>query len=163
MEPTVSTESPTTVEPKEVPIPRWAVRAFWRGHRLIYRVSRGRFGLRTPTADQYGMLQLRTVGRKTGQERSVILAYFEDGPDLIVVPMNGWAEPEPAWWLNLQSQPTAVVDLPDETREVKARVATPEERARLWRIASEGTWGSDMDDYAAARGRETQIVILQPR
>lgn len=153
----------STVEPKEVPLPRWVVRTFWSVHRLIYRVSRGRFGLRPPTPDKYGMLQLRTVGRKTGQERRVILAYFEDGPDLIVVPMNGWAEPEPAWWLNLQAKPAAVVDLPNETRKVKARLATPEERARLWKAASEGTWGSDMDNYAAARGRQTQIVILEPR
>lgn len=159
----MSAESITTVEPREVPIPRWVVRSFWRAHRLLYRASRGRLGLRRPTDDKYGMFQLRTVGRKTGLERGVILAYFEDGPDLIVVPMNGWAEPEPAWWLNLQAEPAAVADLPGETREVRARLATPEERARLWKIASEGTWGADMDNYAAARGRETQIVILEPR
>jgi deazaflavin-dependent oxidoreductase (nitroreductase family) len=155
-------ETVTTVEPKDVPIPRWMVRAVWKGHRALYRISRGRFGLRPPTADKYGMMQLRTVGRKTGLERSVILAYFEDGPDLIVVPMNGWADPEPAWWLNLQADPEAVVDMPGETRKVRARLASPEERTRLWTIASEGTWGSDMDNYAAARNRETQIVILEP-
>jgi deazaflavin-dependent oxidoreductase (nitroreductase family) len=109
------------------------------------------------------MLQLRTEGRKTGLERKVILAYFEDGSDLIVVPMNGWADPEPAWWLNLQAQPDAVVDMPNETRNVRARLANPEERARLWKMASEGTWGSDMDNFAAGRNRETQIVILEPR
>lgn len=158
----MSTDTTTDVEPKQVPIPRWLVKTFWRVHRLLHRVSRGRFGLRTPTADQYGMLQLRTVGRKTGMERRVILAYFEDGPDLILIPMNGWADPEPAWWLNLQSRPEAVVEMPDGIREVRARVATPTERARLWRIASEGTWGPEMDNYAAGRGRETQIVILEP-
>ncbi|MGD2042170.1 MAG: nitroreductase/quinone reductase family protein [Acidimicrobiia bacterium] len=139
------------------------VKTVWRAHRLLYRMSRGRFGLRNPTADQYGMLQLRTEGRKTGLERKVILAYFEDGSDLIVVPMNGWADPEPAWWLNLQAQPDAVVDMPNETRNVRARLANPEERARLWKMASEGTWGSDMDNFAAGRNRETQIVILEPR
>jgi deazaflavin-dependent oxidoreductase (nitroreductase family) len=138
------------------------VRAVWKGHRALYRISRGRLGLRPPTADKYGMMQLRTVGRKTGLERGVILAYFEDGADLIVVPMNGWADPEPAWWLNLQADPEAFVDMPDETRKVRARLANPEERTRLWTIASEGTWGSDMDNYAAARNRETQIVILEP-
>ena len=153
----------TAVEPKDVPVPRWLVRTIWKVHRSMYRVSRGRLGLRTPTEDQYGMMQLRTIGRRTGQERGVILAYFEDGSDLIVIPMNGWADPEPAWWLNLQAQPDAVVDLPDETRYIRARLASPEERTRLWKIASEGTWGSDMDHYAAGRGRPTQVVILEPR
>lgn len=156
-------ESTTTVEPKQVPIPRWMVKTVWKGHRALYRLSRGRFGLRPPTADKYGMLWLRTVGRKTGLERRVVLAYFEDGADLIVVPMNGWADPEPAWWLNLQAKPQAVVDMPGETRVVRARVASAEERARLWKIASRGPWGSDMDNYAAGRNRETKIVILEPR
>ncbi|MDH3463079.1 MAG: nitroreductase family deazaflavin-dependent oxidoreductase, partial [Acidimicrobiia bacterium] len=92
-------DSAVVIEPKKVPIPRWTVKLFWRMHRMVYRLSRGRFGLRTPTTDQYGMMQLRTVGRKSGEERRVILAYFEDGADLIVIPMNGWADPEPAWWL----------------------------------------------------------------
>ena len=159
----MSTETVATVEVKDVPIPRWMVRTVWTLHRALYRYSRGRFGLRPPTADKYGMMQLRTVGRKSGMERSVILAYFEDGADLIVVPMNGWADPEPAWWLNLQAQPEAIVDMPGETRKVTARLAGPEERSRLWTIASEGTWGSDMNNYAAGRNRETQIVILEPR
>ncbi|MDH3462402.1 MAG: nitroreductase family deazaflavin-dependent oxidoreductase, partial [Acidimicrobiia bacterium] len=73
------------------------------------------------------------------------------------------ADPEPAWWLNLQAQPEAAVDMPGETRNVRARIANPEERVRLWKIAAEGTWGSDMDNYAAARKRETQVVILEPR
>lgn len=159
----MNAESVTNVEPKEVPIPRWMVRGFWGVHRAIYGLSRGRLGLRTPTDDQYGMMQLRTVGRKSGQERRVILAYFEDGDDLIVIPMNGWADPEPAWWLNLQARPDGVVDMPGETRNVRARLANPEERARLWKVAAEGTWGSDMDAFAAGRNRETQIVILEPR
>lgn len=159
----VHPESTTEIEPKEVPLPRWLVKTVWRIHRLLYRVSGGRFGLRTPTADTYGMLQLETIGRKTGAIRRVILAYFEDGADLIVIPMNGWAEPEPAWWLNLQSNPEASVEMPGETRHVKARVADPNERARLWRMAAEGPWDADMDNYAVARGRETQVVILEPR
>ena len=158
----MSANQSTAIEPKNVPIPRWVVRSAWRIHRLLCRVSGGRLGLRHPTADQYGLLQLRTVGHKSRQERSVILAYFEDGADVIVIPMNGWAEPEPAWWLNLQAQPQAEIDLPDETRKVRARVADPQERARLWKMAVEGTWDDDTDAYAAARGRETQVVILEP-
>lgn len=154
--------STETVEPKAVPIPRWLVRTVWRVHRMMYAATGGRMGLRLPTSDRYGMLRLRTTGRRSGQERRAILAYFKDGQDLVLVPMNGWADPEPAWWLNLQARPDAIVDLPQETCTVTGRLADPDERARLWAAAS-GTWGSDMDAYAAGRARDTQIVILEPR
>lgn len=150
------------VEPKAVPIPRWMVRAFWGGHRLVYSMTGGR-GLRLPTPDRYGTLRLRTTGRRSGLERRAIVAYFEDGQDLVLVPMNGWAQPEPAWWLNLQADPEAIVDMPGGTRAVTARLADPDERARLWTVAAAGPWGEDMDAYAAGRGRETQVVILEPR
>ena len=157
-------ETAQQVKPKKVPLPRWAVRGAWGFHRGLYNITKGRKGLRLPTEDLYGMLRLRTTGRKTGEERAVILAYFEDGDDIIVIPMNGWADPEPAWWLNLQTHPEAELDLPGgEVREVTARIASPDERSRLWKIASEGTWGSEMDNYAAGRNRETQIVILESR
>jgi deazaflavin-dependent oxidoreductase (nitroreductase family) len=91
----------------------------------------------------------------------VILAYLEDGPDLILVAMNGWAEPAPAWWLNLQAHPDAVVELPGgSVREVAAREAEGEERARLWaRLAA--AW-KDLDAYAARR-TNTPVVVLEPR
>ena len=105
-------------------------------------------------------MRLTTVGRRTGQERSVILAYFQDGPDLVALAMNGWAEPEPAWWLNLQARPEADVELVDGRRRVRARAADAEERARLW-----SRWndlGTGLDDYAALRPGQTAVVILEP-
>ena len=92
--------------------PRWFIRLFWAVQRAVYSVTRGRFGLQTATADRQGMLRLRTVGRRTGEERMAILGYFEDGADLVTMAMNGWADAEPAWWLNLQAHPDATVDLP---------------------------------------------------
>lgn len=55
--------------------PRWFVRAAWVGHRAIYSITGGRRGLRRPTAERWGMLRLRTVGRDTGEERISILGY----------------------------------------------------------------------------------------
>jgi hypothetical protein len=51
-----------------------------------------------------------------GQERSVIIAYVEDGANLVTLAMNGWADAEPAWWLNLQARPEASVTLVDGRR-----------------------------------------------
>jgi F420H(2)-dependent quinone reductase len=141
--------------------PRWVVRCAWEIHRAIYSVTGGRRGLRSPTADRWGMMRLRTVGRRTGEERAAILGYFEDGPDLVTMAMNGWADAEPAWWLNLQALPETTVELKDGPRVVRARAASPDERPRLW--ARWATYDKDLDDYAARRSRETAVVILSPR
>ena len=50
-------------------------------------------------------MRLTTLGRRSGQPRVAIVGYYEDGPNLVTLAMNGWAEAEPAWWLNLQAQP----------------------------------------------------------
>jgi deazaflavin-dependent oxidoreductase (nitroreductase family) len=120
----------------------------------------GRFGLRRPKPGGWGMLGLTTIGRRTGRERSVILGYLEDGPSLITMAMNGWADPEPAWWLNLQAHPEAIVELTDGRRRVKGHAAVGEERKRLW-----ARWCEiepKQDEYAARRSRETAVVVLEP-
>jgi deazaflavin-dependent oxidoreductase (nitroreductase family) len=104
---------------------------------------------------------LTTVGRRSGLERSVILGYLEDGPNVVTMAMNGWGEGEPAWWLNLQAHPHARVQLTDGTREVVARAASGEERTRLWDRWRE--LDKDLDGYARRRSTETAVVILEPR
>ena len=141
--------------------PRWFIRLFWTLQRGLYSVTRGRLGLRTATVDRWGMMRLHTVGRRSGEERVAILGYFEDGPDLVTMAMNGWGDPEPAWWLNLQAQPDVTVDLPGGSRPVHARAASEDERPRLW--AMQATYDKDLDGYAARRSRETAVVILSPR
>jgi F420H(2)-dependent quinone reductase len=145
--------------------PRLFVRIAWVGHRALYRFSRGRIGLSRPKAGgRFGMLRLTTLGRRSGQPRVVIVGYYEDGEDLVTLAMNGWADTEPAWWLNLQAQPETTVDLPDGPRAVRARAATGEERERLWTtFADYPGWGDDLDGLAARRPSETAVVVLEPR
>ncbi len=141
--------------------PRWFVRLAWYTHRALYRVTGGRIGLWRARFNRWGTLRLTTIGRRTQQERSVILGYLEDGPNLVTMAMNGWADGEPAWWLNLQSHPNARVDLADGPRLVKARAAAGAERSRLWAM-----WRDvepKLDGYAALRSSETAVVILEPR
>ena len=107
------------------------------------------------------MLRLRTIGRRSGAERVAILGYFEDGDDLVTMAMNGWGDPEPAWWLNLQARPDTVVELVDGSRPVHARAATGEERQRLW--ARWAHYDQGLDEYAALRSRETAVVIFEPQ
>ncbi len=141
--------------------PRWFVRTFWHGHRALLRVSGGRLGLWRPKPGKWGTAQLTTTGRRSGVPRRVVVGYFEDGPNLVTMAMNGWGRAEPAWWLNLQAQPDAVAQTRDGTRQVRARRAQGEERERLW-----SRWAQldkDLDEYAARRPTETAVVILEPR
>ena len=144
--------------------PRWFVRLAWVVHRAIHRLSGGRRGLALPRPGKAGYLRLHTIGRRSGQEREAILAYFADGSDLVTLAMNGWADPEPAWWLNLLAQPDATVDLKDGSRPIRARVAQGAERTRLWaRFDEFASWGTDLDAYARRRSHETAVVVLEPR
>ena len=106
-------------------------------------------------------MRLTTVGRKSGKERAAILGYYEDGPNLVTMAMNGWMEPEPAWWLNLQARPDVTVELKAGSRAVRGRAAEGDERDRLWARWNE--FGDDVDGYATRRPTETAIVVLEPR
>ena len=140
--------------------PRWFVRLAWYTHRGIYRVTGGRLGLWRPKPGKWGTARLTTTGRRTGQQRSVMIGYYEDGPNLVTMAMNGWADGEPAWWLNLQAHPEATVDLAGDRRSVTGRAAEGEERDRLWERWRE--IDENLDGYASRRSTETAVVVLEP-
>lgn len=144
--------------------PRVVVVGAWYLHRAIHRVTGGRRGLWRYTPDgKWGTFVLHTVGRRSGREREAILGYIEDGPNLVTMAMNGWADPEPSWWLNLQARPDATVDLTGgETRAVHARAAEGEERERLLERFAQSE-SNDLNAYMARRSRQTAIVVLEPR
>jgi deazaflavin-dependent oxidoreductase (nitroreductase family) len=108
-------------------------------------------------------MRLVTVGRRSGKEREAIVAYFEDGPNIVTMAMNGWAEGEPAWWLNMLDHPDAEIELKGEgrTRGVRGRPATDDEHDRLWRIWRDYT--PHLDGYATRRSTGTAVVVLEPR
>ena len=142
--------------------PPWFVHLFWKAHRAVYRLSGGRFLWTTSSKRGWGALRLTTIGRKSGRERSVIVGYIEDGPNLVVIAMNGWDEGHPSWWLNLQAHPDAVVRLARQhPRPMRAHRAAGEERERLWR-----RWAAidpNMDAYAGRRSVEAPVIVFEPR
>jgi F420H(2)-dependent quinone reductase len=147
-------------DPPKMP-PRWFVHGAWRVHRALYRLSGGRFLWTTANKRGWGALRLTTIGRKSGQERNVIVGYLEDGPNLVLVAMNGWDEGHPAWWLNLKVHPDAVVQLSGQPpRPVHALQVGGKERERLWR-----RWAAvqpDYDGFAGLRSTETPVIVLEP-
>jgi F420H(2)-dependent quinone reductase len=150
-------------EPKSKPArlpPRWFIRFAWVAHRRVYRWTGGRLGLWRPKPGRWGTMRLTTIGRRSGRAHPVMLGYFEDGPNLVTMAMNGWGDAEPAWWLNLQTHSDATVELRDGQRQVTGRAAQHDERERLWE-----QWrqiDKNLDAYAARRSMETAVVVLEP-
>ena len=141
--------------------PRWFMRLFWRAHRRLYRVTGGRFGLRRPKPGGYGFLCLETIGRRTGQQRKVMVGYIEDETNFVTMAMNGWGEAEPAWWLNLQAHPDVQAHLVNRSINVVGRAAEDEERERLWDRWKE--IDKNLDGCAARRPAQTAVVVLEPQ
>jgi F420H(2)-dependent quinone reductase len=157
-----------STEPRHPP-PHWLIRTFGVVHLAGHRLTGGRLGLARPRPERWGHLCLTTRGRRTGKERSVMLGYFEDGPNLVLLAVNAWAAAEPAWWLNLQAHPEATVKLTDGSHPVQARAAEGDERARLWarwRELGERSgeeYIANADTYAARLSRVPAVVVLEPR
>ena len=141
--------------------PAWFVHTAWRVHRALYTLSRGRFLWTTANKRGWGAMRLTTTGRKSGEPRSVIIGYLEDGANLVSLAMNGWDEGHPAWWRNLEAEPIAVVQLAgEEPRQVRARLASDSERPRLWSRWVETD--PNLLAHAAHRSTDTPVVVLEP-
>lgn len=149
-------------EPRKVRVPpRWFVTRAWGLHRDLHRLTGGHVGLWKPGRNGRGIMRLTTIGRRTGRDHSVFLAYVEDGSDLVAVAMNGWSEGHPAWWLNTQDHPDVLVETHDRVRAVTARAAAGAERARLWERWRE--IDKKLETRAGHRLTPTPVVIFSPR
>jgi deazaflavin-dependent oxidoreductase (nitroreductase family) len=106
-------------------------------------------------------LLLTTKGRKSGTARTSALIFARDGDDFLVVASMGGAPQHPAWYLNLQSEPDAEIQVETDTIPVRARTAGPEEKPRLWDIVR-AQW-PNYDTYQARTTRDIPVVVLSPR
>ena len=129
------------------------------GHAAIYRASHGLIGHRIPGVPP--MLLLDHVGAKSARERTSPLAYAVDGENLILIASKGGYPKNPAWFHNLRANPDTTVQVGSRRRPVHARVATPQERKRLWPVVV-AVYGG-YEDYRRRTDREIPLVILEPR
>lgn len=106
-------------------------------------------------------LYLHTTGRRSGRARRTPLYYVEDGVDRAVITSNAGRDREPAWWLNLQAEPDAEVEIATSRYPVRARRATGDEYERLWPRFVAGL--RNYEAYRRKTSREMVIVILEPR
>jgi F420H(2)-dependent quinone reductase len=132
-------------------------RLFARTHSAVYAASGGLIGAGIGNTR---WLLLATTGRKTGQARVVVLRYLRDGGHLAVIASN-WGKPSsPAWWLNLQANPEAEIQVGRQRMRVRARQANPEEQERLWQRAVRAYPG--FAEYQRRIERPIPVVILEP-
>jgi deazaflavin-dependent oxidoreductase (nitroreductase family) len=135
---------------------------FWRItgrlHTAIYRATGGRVG---HAAGGITNLLLTTTGRKSGQRRTVPLAYMEDAGRFVVVASNGGSDRPPSWWVNLRHDPSAIVEVGSRTVAVTARESTADERAVLWPLLKQVN--PFFGQYEQITARHIPVVILEPR
>ena len=137
----------------------FVLKAMNGAHRLLVRVTGGRVGY-----DAMGMpvLELTTVGRRSGEPRSVMLTapLHVDGHP-VVVASRGGDDRHPAWYLNLRERPDVEVSLKGGPRTpMRARIVEAEERARLWpQIAGKY---ANYAGYQRRTEREIPLVVLEP-
>lgn len=135
------------------------LRRLMGGHALIYRATRGLVGHRVPFAPP--MLLLDHVGAKSGKKRTSPLVYVKDDDHLVLVASKGGFPKNPAWFHNLVANPDTTVQVGARRLAVRARVARPEERGRLWAKAVERY--APYEDYQRRTEREIPLVVLEPR
>jgi len=128
-------------------------------HRVILKVSFGHLGW---SGMNMPVLELTTIGRKSGQPRSVMLTSpLQEGSTIVIVASRGGDDHHPAWFLNLRDHPDVEVVFKGRPRQkMVARVASEEERARLWPLVI-----ADHDNYAGYQkktDREIPLVLLEP-
>jgi deazaflavin-dependent oxidoreductase (nitroreductase family) len=143
---------PQSVQPQ-------AWRALEVSHLALFRVSGRRLG--TAFGD-VRFLFLHHFGAKSGVERVSPLVYVRDGDRLVLIASKGGDRRNPAWLYNLKAHPDVRVEMHGEVRNVKARVATGDERKRLWKKAAKA-W-PDYERYQArVPERKIPVVVLEPR
>jgi deazaflavin-dependent oxidoreductase (nitroreductase family) len=135
------------------------LRRLMGGHTTLYRATNGLIGHRTPGLPP--ALLLDHVGAKSGTHRTSPLVYGRDGANFVLVASKGGYPKNPAWFHNLLAHPDTAVQVGSRRQDVHARVAIPEERARLWALML-GVYGG-YADYQRRTEREIPLVILEPR
>jgi F420H(2)-dependent quinone reductase len=134
-------------------------------HTWIYRRTGGRVGgnlrlgagFRKPAPT----LLLEHLGRKSGKTFVSPLLYITDHSNVIVVASALGRTENPQWYRNLLAHPDVHIQIGPQRRAVRAAVASPQERARLWPRLVEAY--ADYDSYQRGTGREIPVIILQPR
>jgi deazaflavin-dependent oxidoreductase (nitroreductase family) len=107
------------------------------------------------------VLLLTATGAKSGQQRTTPVMYLPDGDRMVIFASKGGAPTNPGWFHNLRANPTATVEVGNDTVEVEAVVTEGDERERLFRKQAE--LYPQFADYETKTTRQIPVVALQPK
>jgi deazaflavin-dependent oxidoreductase (nitroreductase family) len=130
-----------------------------RVHRAVVHATGGRVG---GSARGMPVVELHAVGRRSGLARSTMLtAPVVDGDRIVLVASNGGSDRDPDWYRNLLAHPDAELTMAGQRRAVRARSASPDEKAGLWPrvVAANPGYAS----YQRRTQRDIPLVICDPR
>jgi deazaflavin-dependent oxidoreductase (nitroreductase family) len=133
-----------------------------RIHVAVYRRTGGKLGGHLPGLPTARVLLLDHTGARSGVRRTSPVMYHEEGDVLAVVASKAGRPTNPAWFHNLRANPETTIQIGSEMRDVRARVATDEERDRLWPKFVAFYPGYNFFQ-SLAKGRKIPVVILEPR
>lgn len=133
-----------------------------RAHQWVYEKSGGLVGHRllfgNPT------LLLRTIGRKSGKERTSALTYARDGKDYLVTASNGGSPRPPGWLANVKAKGDCEIQVGSTKILVTARATYPDDPdyARRWALVDKVN-GGRYTEYQTKTSRAIAVVVLSPR
>jgi deazaflavin-dependent oxidoreductase (nitroreductase family) len=104
-------------------------------------------------------LLLTTTGNRSGEERTTPLIYQEHDGDYLVVASKGGSDEPPAWYRNIEADPTVQVQVKGDKFTAKARDAGPDEKPEMWKKMT-AAW-PDYDEYQTKTDREIPVVVLE--
>jgi len=136
-----------------------ALRQAIKLHTFVYRASGGLIGHRFRGSPP--MLLLDHLGARSAVRRTTPLVYLRDGENVVLIASKGGYPRHPAWFHNLRAHPDTTIRIGSRRMKVRARVADPQDRARLWPKAVEVYPG--YEGYQRRTEREIPVVILEPR
>ena len=129
------------------------------GHLTLLKLSGGRFPRKI-----LGMrpIELRTLGRKSGEWRATLLtAPICDANRVVIVASKGGHQDHPQWYKNLAANPDVEITFDDVMRPMRARTASPDEKAALWPQIVATYKG--YEGYQRNTTRDIPVVICEPQ
>ena len=133
-------------------------------HTRLYKLSGGRIGknwrIGSAVRKKVPICLVTTIGRKSGEPRTVPLCYLADGERVILVASQGGTATNPQWYYNIKANPAVEVRVGRRMRRMTARPASAAERTALWpRLVQ---MYADYDSYQSWTDREIPVVICEP-
>lgn len=140
------------------PASKFIIKWMSRGQTALYKASKGKIA--GSFLEGAPVALVTTIGRKSGEPRTVPLLYLREGNRVVLVASQGGSDKHPLWYLNLTANPSVTVQIKDEVLNLTARDATEAERSEYWPKLT--AFYTGFEDYQSWTNRVIPVVICDP-